>query len=209
MTAIEEAHSQQNTEAAPGKQNTAPEFNFPNILSQLKMAGLVNFAEDNGIDCIKLRAALPKKVVDTFCTLKWKVDRGGVRVKTSDYAAVSSIDSRCPWTKVAILMHQYLRSEDEKDKPQPAANKLGTFQGREETKVTRLNQKVVQQLRNSAPLLMQEERKIRKCLKHYNVDDQTCDSVDAGKLVEAGARVMGAIGKNHSQGWRVTRECTG
>ena len=73
MSAIEEAHSQQNTEAAPSKQDTAPEFNFPHILTQLKLGGLGNFAEENGIGCIKLRAALPKKVADLFCNAKWKV----------------------------------------------------------------------------------------------------------------------------------------
>ena len=74
MPHIMEAHSQQHTEA--------PEFNVPHILCQLRMGGLGNFAEENGIGCIKLRAALPKKVADLFCNAKWKVDRGGVRVRT-------------------------------------------------------------------------------------------------------------------------------
>ena len=55
MTHIMEAHSQ-NTEA--------PEFNVPHILCQLRMGGLGNFAEQNGIGCIKLRAASPTKVAD-------------------------------------------------------------------------------------------------------------------------------------------------
>ena len=74
------------------------------------MGGLGNFAEENGIDCTKLRAALPKKVADLFCTAKWKVDRGGVRVRTCDYAAAASLDARCPWVKVCIVMYQYLKS---------------------------------------------------------------------------------------------------
>ena len=37
------------------------------------MGGLGNFAEENGIGCIKLRDALPKKVADLFCNAKWKV----------------------------------------------------------------------------------------------------------------------------------------
>ena len=61
-------------QSALSQQNTGkPQWNLLYVMSELKKVGLGNFSEENGSDCIKLRAALPKKVADLFCNAKWKV----------------------------------------------------------------------------------------------------------------------------------------
>ena len=65
MSGMDAARSQQNTETQ--------EWNLLYVMSELKKVGLGSFSEENGSDCIKLRAALPKKVADLFCNAKWKV----------------------------------------------------------------------------------------------------------------------------------------
>lgn len=78
------------------------------VVKKLQVVGLGQFTWDDWRGFIMLRATLPPTMATVMQTCQFNACTGRVTVKPGDFMRVSTLDPRAPWSKVAMLLWQYI-----------------------------------------------------------------------------------------------------
>lgn len=141
-----------------------PEESYGTVLASLEVSGLGKFSADDWTQLIALRMQLPDNISKVLQACQFGVCAGRVRVKPHDFGLAAKLDPRAPWTKVAIMLWQYIGSMDQKD---IGATTL-TFQGRKETQAKKLQADVMKELVREMRFVRSVDGFIRSMLSTYS-----------------------------------------
>ena len=145
------------------------------------------FSETDWMNLIALRSSLKSKHCQVLIMCQFNAVGGRVRVKSSNFRAVSALDRRCSWAKVAILLYQYLASAEGGSQPSSSKSEV-KFQGRKERFASDLSSKLLKELELEAEILCICEQEIIASLKHYHRPDSFDDSSDEVMQAQLTAR---------------------
>ena len=141
------------------------------------MYSMAQFSEAEWMNLIALRSSLKSKHCQVLIRCQFNAVGGRVRVKSSNFRAVSALDRRCSWAKVAILLYQYLASAEGGSQPSSSKSEV-KFQGRKERFASDLSSKLLKELELEAEILCICEQEIIASLKHYQRPESFDDSSD-------------------------------
>ena len=139
------------------------------------------------MNLIALRSSLKSKHCQVLIMCQFNAVGGRVRVRSSNFRAVSALDRRCSWAKVAILLYQYLASAEGGSQPSSSKSEV-KFQGRKERFASDLSSKLLKELELEAEILCTCEQEIIASLKHYHRPDSFDDSSDEVMQAQLTAR---------------------
>ena len=176
------------------------------VIDSLRASGLGSFPEDVWMHFIQLRAKLPPGVSQVFRTCQFHSSAGRVRVKPSDFGLAAKLDRRGPWSKIAVLMLQYLPfAKNAQAGPSGPSNV--TFGGRAESTAKKLNIACMKQLEIEPDFVVSMDQFIKDVIKHYPVpighgdpekvlDARTLLLAESGRfLLKVGAQLADAVQK--------------
>ena len=139
------------------------------VLTRMKSSGgLGAFSEEQTKGLIGFRLRLLRHIADSFRNLVFQQVCGRIRVSIQDYNAVAPLDPRAMWAKVAILVHQYLRSLAEKYPP-GATMSVGSYSSRSVFHARYLSKKAMKQLEFEGLYLKNVETDITRIFRTYPV----------------------------------------
>ena len=129
-----------------------------NILQEVKkIFSVTPSSEPDWMNLIALRSSLKSKHCQVLIMCQFNAVGGRVRVKSSNFRAVSALDRRCSWAKVAILLYQYQGSSEVGSQPSSSKDKKTKvkFEGGKEKIATDLKHKLLKELENGMAFLSQ------------------------------------------------------
>ena len=115
----------------------AKEDTISKMIEQMKMSGLGHFTTDDWGDFLALRFSLPKPHAQVLQSCMFNACAGRVRVDPSDYGKTAKLDPQAPWTKVAVLLFQYIGTPM---RPQaPCVSSASSFNGTVTVNASKIN----------------------------------------------------------------------
>ena len=169
------------------------DYDLGKVLEHVELEGVDNCTEAQIIDLVKLRATLTLQVTNVFTECQFHMVGGKVRVSTKDFGLAATLDARCPWVKIAILLHLYFSTLKQGAGPSYAKpSERAHFAGRAEVHAKRLPASYVKQLLQEVAHLLACEKFVKQMLKHYSFDPQV--GADPGQVLQARARLLVDVG---------------
>jgi len=159
------------------------------VVKEMETVGLRAFSLDHTRAFVEFRLSLTEGVAKCFRTLVFASVCGKVNVNPLDFKAVASLDVRCMWVKVSILMFMYM-STFHATFPPGSTHCGGQFTGRTKATAVRLPAGVLKALASDYPVLVRVEKYVTKVIRHYPIDDQAGD-----KVMDARRELFMAVGK--------------
>ena len=153
------------------------------MIEKMKLSGLGQFTIEDWEDFLALRFSLPTAHSKVLQTCMFGACAGRVRVEPSDYGKVAKIDKRAPWTKVALMLCQYIGTSM---KPQaPCLSSASSFRGLVTVNAPKLSASSVKQLVTESAFVLSVEKFIGTVLATY-VGKVPGDSPQLNASPEAG-----------------------
>ena len=159
------------------------------VLEEMRTIGLRAFTAEQTKAFVEFRLALTEGVAKCFRTLVFASVCGRVTVNPLDYKAVATLDVRCMWAKVSILMYLYMSTYYAKWPP-GSIMCGGQFTGLTKVIAVRLPAGVLKALLNDYPLLVRMEKYITKVILQYPIENTS-----GGKVMRARRELFVAMGK--------------
>ena len=139
------------------------------VLKRMKEnGGLGAFTEEHTKVLIGFRLPLLPAISSSFRNIVFQQVCGRVRVVMADYHAIAPLDPRAMWAKVAILVHQYLRTLAEKFPPGATISSV-SYSSRSSVAARCLPRKAMKQLELEGVFLKGVEGDITKLFRTYPV----------------------------------------
>jgi len=160
------------------------------IINRMRELGFGSFTEEAMIDFIKLRSSLPSQVAAAFAQCQFHCVGGQARVKHGDYGLTTRLDPRAPWTKISVLLSQYLSALKGRQTG-PKTNTELQFQGRSEQYAVRLHAPSFVELREEIPFVLSVEHFIKAMIRRYKIDG----NADMGPALRTRTSMLGACGR--------------
>ena len=136
--------------------------NVPSVLEKIRVGGMGSFSDSDWLDMIKLRAHLPKAHAELLQTCHFQASAGRVRVKACDFGLAARLDPRTPWSKVALMLFQYIGNL-----PTQSDAVAQTFNGRKDIHARKLSETQVTEIVAEPVWVMSVEVYIVEVLTHY------------------------------------------
>ena len=137
------------------------------ILTRCEAQGLGNFSSPQWFNFIHLGAALPSSFADMMTACIQTSCAGRVRVSSADYGLAAKLDVRSHWSKIAILIHQYISNVSDSAF---LVNSHSTFAGRDIAKAKNIKTEVGTELVTESAFVNEVHWFIHKLLKTYKKD---------------------------------------
>ena len=112
------------------------------LISALEVSGLGNFSVPEWKELIALRVTLSPGIAKVLQTCQFVACAGRVRVKTSDFGLAAKLDPRAQWSKVAVMLWQYMSNIDQR----AVTPEGSTFSGRKEIISKKLSADVMKEI---------------------------------------------------------------
>ena len=100
------------------------------VIAALEAVGLGHFSKQDWQHFVALRASLPASIAKILQFCQFSAVASRVRVKPSDFGMAAKLDPRALWSKVAVMLWQYIGSCPQKALSQ--GDTVVTFAGRKE-----------------------------------------------------------------------------
>ena len=131
------------------------------VINKMEVTGLGTFNKDHWKAFILLRLQLPETMAKIFQTCQFNACAGRVRVRPEDFGVVATIDPRAPWSKVALMLWQYLGNMTKR----PVGE---TFGGRQWKMANKLQVDIVKELVAESAFVLTIDEFIRRILMTYS-----------------------------------------
>ena len=138
-------------------------FTDASVLEKIRVGGMGTFSDSEWLHMIKLRAGLPTPVADVLQTCHFQASAGRVRVKAADFGQAARLDPRTPWSKVALMLLQYIGNL-----PAQSEAVAATFTGRRDKFAKKLPVDHVHELVAELDFVKTVEVFIMQLLGHYS-----------------------------------------
>jgi len=162
------------------------------MVASLQVAGLGKFSSDDWKEIIALRSSLPATIAKVLQACQFNACASRVRVRPSDFGLSAKLDPRAPWTKVAVLLWQYIGAMDQN---RTSVNAM-TFGGRKEVVAKKMQADVVKELAAETDFLRSVDTFIKAMLSTYSTppSQENMASV-ANELLAARGELLANCGR--------------
>ena len=162
------------------------------VLDLIILEGQKDFSNDQILHLINFRATLNDKVSNLFRACLFHLFGGQVRVNTTDFALVATLDIRCPWMKICVMLQHFAVTMKQVGGIKPSDTAHAYFSGRHVLQAKRLAANPLAQLKQEVEVLLRFEKFVKQMLKHYAVDQH--GPGDGGKVLMARSRFLCDVG---------------
>ena len=135
------------------------------VIEALQVSGLGQFSVQEWKHFLALRSSLPASVAKILQACQFNAAAGRVRVRAADFAIAAKLDKYVPWSKVSVMLWQYIGALDTKALSQ--GEHMTTFGGRKEVIAKKLKEDAFVELQAERPFRLDFEAFIKAILKHY------------------------------------------
>ena len=135
------------------------------VIEALQVSGLGQFSVQEWKHFLALRSSLPASVAKILQTCQFNFASGRVRVRAADFATAAKLDKYVPWSKVSVMLWQYIGALDTKALSQ--GEHMTTFGGRKEVIAKKLKADAFVELQAERSFQLEFETFIKAILKQY------------------------------------------
>ena len=160
--------------------------NTSQILATLETIGLGQFRSDEWKSFVALRVSLSQCHSQVLQQCQFAKVSGRVRVNADDFGLSAKLDVRAPWTKVSVMLHQYLQ-HTLADKPVDTRAGCRTFAGRKVTTTRKLQPDVMNELATLSHFVIRVDDFIVELLTCYGEPSENGQTVSHDLLCARGA----------------------